>query len=616
MFRLFLIALVASQASGQEDQILERGEKLLEEAKSAYEEAKTKSSVPGFVDAGFKLEEARIKFIVLQEIGAPEKQKIAADRLRAINQLSKLIHDGKVAVNSPPTDPVTAKPADAPAATPKPEPEAATAAPDVTKRSAVPDVAKQREAEKLVKELFKDQYAKKLPADRQALSRALFEQGVKTPEDRTAQWVLWREAQDVSVQNGDVRGALRAVEAAAGLFDVDALQMKQSALTSAAKAIKTPVEFGELASALLDLVDALIAADQYEGADKAAVQALAAAKKSGDAGLVARATTRSKVVAEAKTRFLAMKSVLQTLAKTPDDPAANNEMGQFLCFVKGTWDLGLRFLVKGSDPALKALAEKELALTGQAADQVAVADGWWDLAATEKSPLRKTQMISHAAGIYEAAVLSASGLVKAKIEKRLSEVEPTAGVSKPVDLLRLIDPKADAILGQWKLEDGVLSSNATAAGRVQIMYQPPEEYDVTMVFSRRSGIDNISMGLVTGGTQFCVSIDGFAGQGGASLIESIDGGGPLERNPSVVRGLHAQGNQPHTVVYSVRKGRISATVDGKKLLSWEGESRRLSPNPVWKVPDGRAMSLGSWGVELSVTKLILTPVTGQGKKLR
>ena len=42
--------------------------------------------------AGFKLEEARIKSFVLQEIGSPEKQKIAIDRLRAIHQLSKLIH--------------------------------------------------------------------------------------------------------------------------------------------------------------------------------------------------------------------------------------------------------------------------------------------------------------------------------------------------------------------------------------------------------------------------------------------------------------------------------------------------------------------------------------------
>src|SRR4051812_36459684 len=89
------------------DRILERADSLLQEAKAAYEEARSKSSASVFIDAGFKLEEARIKYLVLQEIGNPEKQKISADRLRAVNQLSKLIHDGKVAVGGNAATPST-----------------------------------------------------------------------------------------------------------------------------------------------------------------------------------------------------------------------------------------------------------------------------------------------------------------------------------------------------------------------------------------------------------------------------------------------------------------------------------------------------------------------------
>ena len=61
---------------------------------------------------------------------------------------------------------------------------------------------------------------------------------------------------------------------------------------------------------------------------------------------------------EAKLKFQAMKSALTTLARTPEDPVANSQMGQFLCFVKGNWDLGLRFIAKGSDAALKSIADK------------------------------------------------------------------------------------------------------------------------------------------------------------------------------------------------------------------------------------------------------------------
>src|SRR5436189_49236 len=103
----------AQQVTGQDiDKILERADKLLEEAKAAYEDASAKSSVQTFIDAGFKLEEARIKYLVLQEIGSADKQKLAADRLRAVNQLSKLIHDGKVAVGGTPAEPAPPKSAD------------------------------------------------------------------------------------------------------------------------------------------------------------------------------------------------------------------------------------------------------------------------------------------------------------------------------------------------------------------------------------------------------------------------------------------------------------------------------------------------------------------------
>src|SRR5262245_6759695 len=101
---LLLLGLLLPAAPQDVDKILARADKLLEESKAAYEEARSKSSVPLFVDAGFKLEEARIKYLVIQEIGSADQQKTAADRLRAVNQLSKLIHDGKVAVNGPPSD--------------------------------------------------------------------------------------------------------------------------------------------------------------------------------------------------------------------------------------------------------------------------------------------------------------------------------------------------------------------------------------------------------------------------------------------------------------------------------------------------------------------------------
>src|SRR5262245_23165925 len=104
--------------------ILKKGDALFEEAKAAYEAARSKSSVPAFVEAGFKLEEARIKFIVSQEIGSPEQPKTAVDRSRNVNQLVKLINEGRLAISGTPAPGADVKPAD-----PNPPPTAPPAPP-------------------------------------------------------------------------------------------------------------------------------------------------------------------------------------------------------------------------------------------------------------------------------------------------------------------------------------------------------------------------------------------------------------------------------------------------------------------------------------------------------
>ena len=426
--------VLVPQGSAQDAKILEQGERLLEEARSLYEDARTKNSVGAFIDAGFKLEETRIKFIVLQEIGSPENQKLAGDRLRAINQLGKLIHDGKVALVGTPADSPTPKTPETPAApsakSPTSEPVPSPRPPvDVMKRSPVPDAARQREAEKAVKELFRDNYAKKGPGDRQALAKILLDQAEKTRDDPAGLWVLLREALDAAVQCGDVRLAGVAIEATAHLFDVDALSMKTASFLAAAKVAKTPAEFAVQADVLLGVIDELIGTDQYDLADKCAAAAVQQARRSNDNSLVLRVSASLKEVAEAKSKFQAMKGALETLAKTPEDPGANRDMGQFLCFVKGDWDLGLRFMAKGSDAGLKALAEKELAFPVQPAERAAVADAWYELGDKEKSPLCKRQLLLHAKNYYESAVLDATGLLRARIEKRLDTLQSFEAVS-------------------------------------------------------------------------------------------------------------------------------------------------------------------------------------------
>src|SRR5688500_17683970 len=91
---LLLAWLLAQGQQGPDlDALLKKADALLEEAREGYEAARTKASVSDFIQAGFKLEEARIKYLVLQEVGTPEQQRGAAGRLREVQQLTKLIND-------------------------------------------------------------------------------------------------------------------------------------------------------------------------------------------------------------------------------------------------------------------------------------------------------------------------------------------------------------------------------------------------------------------------------------------------------------------------------------------------------------------------------------------
>src|SRR5882672_7343443 len=618
------LALAAfSPQQSQDDQILERADKILEQSKAAYEAARQKNSVESFVDAGFKLEEARIKYFVLQEIGSPEKKKIAVDRLRAVNQLSRLIHDGKAAVGgkvveapAPAPAPAPDAPAPPPADPADPAPKAPPAAPtpppvpagDVFPRAPVPEAAKQKEAEKLLKELYKEQYAKKGANDRQILARALLDQARKSLEDPAALWVIYRDAQDFAAQTGDLKTLLTAVDETARYFDVDGPAMKHAALTVAAKSAKTAEDNTALLEALDPLIDELLAADQYEAAEKAASTAQQIARKLNLPRATARAAVRAKEVSEAKSRFAAMKSVLQTLAKTPDDPAANNEMGQFLCFVKGNWDLGLRFLVKGSDAGLKALAEKELALPTAVADQVVVADAWYALADKEKLPSRRNLLMSHAREIYGMALPAAVALQKSKIEKRIEAIDSAVGAPSGegslINLLKLVDLRKDVLGGVWVPKGAGIMATQSVFPRLQIPWQLPVEYDL-MLTVERTEEDFLVLGLSADSINFAVYID----PGFCAAFEMLDGKDCRAQDEKTIFPKPAMPvGKPVVIKASIRRNSARIFLDGKLILNWEGGMNRLTLNREWVPPNLKCPFLGSHLGQFVFTAITLVPV--------
>jgi hypothetical protein len=604
---LLLLLLPTLQEAGQIEKILERGDKLLEEAKTAYEEAREKASSAGFIDAGFKLEDARIKYIVLQEIGSPEKQKIAAERLRSVNQLAKLIHDGKVAVTGAPADP---KPAEPPPPTPgelaKPAP--APVKVDVSKRSPVPDAAKLKDAEKLIKDLYKEQYAKKTQADRKSLGRLFLVEAPKNRNDQMVFWVLCREAQDQAVQGCDLPTAMKAIDTAGEVFDIDGMALRNAALAATSKTAKTPEEFGGVVAASFKTIDELVANDQYDAADKLAQAMMPLAKKGGNLLLFTQMSGRAKDVADAKGLYQGMKGVLETLAKTPDDPPANAEMGKFLCFVKGNWDLGLRFIAKGPEGPLKGLGAKEMANPESAAERSGIADGWAELGDKEKSGLRRIQLLNHALAIYDSALESATGLMHTKIEKQMTEIAaklgPAAGVPIAVDLLPLVDPKKDSFSGKWEVVDGKVRPVEGGFARIEVPYEPADEYNLKAVIEAGANTETVLL-LSRAGHGFALSL--YPGQSRGAIYSAL---------PDAPIGAGIPADRPFTVLVQVRLDSIKAFLDGKQILDWKPDQDKLGPHVAWRPRNQKALGFGANGQKVAFTSLRITELSGKGKKLR
>src|SRR6185437_2141216 len=191
----------------------------------------------------------------------------------------------------------------------------------------------------------------------------------------------------------------------------------------------TPQLKQELVDAALPLVDECVSADDYEQAARSAGIAQSAARALKDPRQMKEIADKKREADRIAKAGAAVRQDFERLAADENDPDANLAAGKFYCLVKQQWDEGLAYLARGSDPALKALAERDLAKPGSAEDQKALADDWWEFAGTEKGPARAA-ILNRAAFWYRRALPFLSGLEKETVEKRLGELDadaPAAG---------------------------------------------------------------------------------------------------------------------------------------------------------------------------------------------
>jgi hypothetical protein len=193
---------------------------------------------------------------------------------------------------------------------------------------------------------------------------------------------------------------------------------------------------------------------------------------------------------------------------------------------------------------------------------------------------------------------------------------PTAARwSEGVDLLALVNMKRDQVAGQWTMTGGRLESNKQYGARLQLPYQPPEEYVLTAIVEPLDEPNGLILGQRSGGNRFLVLVNYTRPDPPpASALENVDGQN-VDRNSTTVRAPLLAKNRPSAVVCTVKRDRVTVAVDGRTIIDWRGEPSRLGLSHYWKTPDERAMFVGAYDCRYRFLRLTLAPISGTGKPL-
>lgn len=501
-------------------------------------------------------------------------------------------------------------------------------------RIPIPDATALKEAQKLIREIFKDEYSKVTPADVKSLALKLLDKEPEAKDDPKSAFTLLREARDLAASIADVEIAFRAIARMNEVFDIDAVTMKGQVLETATRRAPTPEVAKVVADACLGVVDEALALGKFDLAKSVLSKAETLSKTAKQLSLINQVRSREAEIERQSRAVAEVKAAEKILAEKLEDPAAHQVMGKYLCFSLGKWEEGLPHLVKGSDARLKALAEHELAKPENVAGQIDLGDGWFTMAESASVPAEKGALQERARYWYEQALPSLGGLQKLRIEKRLADLpratpkigtgpspgrasdpRPNTGTrSKFVDLLRLINPKQDSVVGIWQSSGGSLISPAEGVhAMVEIPYIPPEEYDLKVVIERKAGMSSFDLGLVAEGKQFLVVVEGWAEV--ATGIDTLDGKSS-NANETTVIGRFLAPSGRSTLVYSVRKSSLLLTVDGKKVIDWKGNFSRVALGGAYVPRNKNCLFLGSFVSSFAFSEISLMPVSGNGKFLR
>ncbi len=188
---------------------------------------------------------------------------------------------------------------------------------------------------------------------------------------------------------------------------------------------------------------------------------------------------------------------------------------------------------------------------------------------------------------------------------------PEFKVGRPLDLLSLIDPKRDALEGDWEKDGAALRvmGTRTVISKLAVPCEVPPEYKLTMRITRENAgageNEPLVLKLPTESSMAQVGIDGFAPMLSAVAMDRLYVNDP--RNPSINQIQVLPLGQPQELVAFVRKTGLKIMNGTKTIIDWTGNPSRFYEESHWATTGGR-IALAGHRAQFRFDKLELEPL--------
>lgn len=220
-------------------------------------------------------------------------------------------------------------------------------------------------------------------------------------------------------------------------------------------------------------------------------------------------------------------------------------------------------------------------------------------------------------GYFQVRVSPEETLIPPITPNKLQSAETNSPPSEEsVNLLSMIDTGKDAVAGTWQNIDGVLESPKRYGARIEIPFEPPTEYEMTVVTTPLDEPNGLILGQLADDHRFLTLINHNMEQvRAASALENVDGRNVGNNGTTLMANL-LQKNRPSQIIVTVRKESVTVRCDGRTIIDWQGKPEQLSLSDYWKTPNKNVLFLGAYDCRYRFSRVSLSPISGEGKALR